>query len=95
MFVSFVRHFSILPCYTLSRLKGIETRMGGHPGYLGISCYTLSRLKGIETPTTRGKGNVKNTCYTLSRLKGIETNGNRPTVNVCPNLLYTFPFEGN
>ena len=38
-------------CYTLSRLKGIET-MTPDPANTNVTiptCYTLSRLKGIET----------------------------------------------
>ena len=64
------------PCYTLSRLKGIETkpqRLGSTEGV--PTCYTLSRLKGIETPmkTAPKKKWMPTSCYTLSRLKGIET----------------------
>ena len=40
-------------CYTLSRLKGIETSVTVGPTALPASaCYTLSRLKGIETLQT-------------------------------------------
>ena len=41
---------SLLPCYTLSRLKGIETNPSAFAAALtSPACYTLSRLKGIET----------------------------------------------
>ena len=38
-------------CYTLSRLKGIETFGACGRGWFrrSVACYTLSRLKGIET----------------------------------------------
>ena len=44
---------SQVSCYTLSRLKGIETQCSlAHPIADRRSCYTLSRLKGIETHLT-------------------------------------------
>ena len=39
------------PCYTLSRLKGIETLESTQSIPFLVACYTLSRLKGIETAT--------------------------------------------
>ena len=65
-------------CYTLSRLKGIETPLPRlRRGDSLFSCYTLSRLKGIETIVVDGISSfIAAPCYTLSRLKGIETQCN-------------------
>ena len=83
-------------CYTLSRLKGIETISKFPKILITPTCYTLSRLKGIETISKFPKILITPTCYTLSRLKGIETFLSL----LCQRrsgmyLLYTFPFEGN
>ena len=64
-----------LTCYTLSRLKGMETRRSIVENASASPCYTLSRLKGIETyvVASRVAEAMCFACYTLSRLKGMET----------------------
>ena len=64
-----------IACYTLSRLKGMETQTKKDPAKRrwGEPCYTLSRLKGIETLSCGPRSSSSASCYTLSRLKGIET----------------------
>ena len=64
---------SAATCYTLSRLKGIETIVRWMVLLFNLTCYTLSRLKGIETRVSLPMPAPLHTCYTLSRLKGIET----------------------
>ena len=84
-----------MPCYTLSRLKGIETNF--FPRNVLVfnnnSCYTLSRLKGIETIFLNYILIMHLfSCYTLSRLKGIETNLNNAILGVTnKSLAIHFP----
>ena len=86
-------------CYTLSRLKGIETATA----FLEFPSPPLRIL--LYTFPFEGNWNYSTdhilhlhqtlTCYTLSRLKGIETKAPLAAVSNFFNLLYTFPFEGN
>ena len=84
-------------CYTLSRLKGIETK-------LPISFLRVVEHLAIHFPVWRelkhnSRANPNSCCLfacnTLSRLKGIETQHTVVQFTDWSNLLYTFPFEGN
>ena len=85
-----------LSCYTLSRLKGIETNANTCAGDIRAPCYTLSRLKGIETKLPLQASYLSHLIllYTFP----FEGNWNKLPLQAsywgcC--LLYTFPFEGN
>ena len=95
-----VERFAIYTtCYTLSRLKGMETHCYSPSDILNpqAPCYTLSRLKGMETCRPPGDRRYRSepSCYTLSRLKGMETNNPLAQQQSLQYLLHTFPFERN
>ena len=85
-------------CYTLSRLKGIETSfVGWGPTSVRVALLYTFPFEGNWNETSVLTSRLKeSTCYTLSRLKGIETGWLLINFKFRRlGLLYTFPFEGN